>query len=212
MSVETMSAVDCQNYQLPAVAAPADLNPNARPYFDAPAGWHLMEIHDFEVVPDKQFRIKGEQFILDELRPKFRVVDGQPHAGGSAMDFLPMPSGPMPTMLANQWAQFIVRCGFSLPPGLLAPAGFTPAQLIGKRVRVWIEHAKDGDGKLKYKPDGEPRFGVKFFGYDYASNHTADAAAAEAPKSAATPAAKPTPVGAAPRGSTKQASAQDFDL
>lgn len=204
-AANTLTAADCDNYALPDIDAPEDLNADARPFEDAPPGSHIMEIHDFEIVADESFKIKGEQFILDQIRPKLRVVEGQPHAGASAMDFLPMPTGPMHTMLANRWANFIKRCGFNLPQGKLVPPGFHPKQLIGRRVRVDLQIQTDADGNAKTKRNGEPLIGVKLFGYDYADS--------KAPATATATATTPKPATATAASKAEKAkAAQDFEL
>lgn len=198
MSNEALTAATCDNYTLPDIDAPEDLNPDARPFEDAPVGSHVMEIHDFEIVADQTFKVKGEQFILDQLRPKMRIIEGQPNAGAGIMDFIPMPTGPMHTMLANRWANFVKRAGFNLPQGKLVPPGFHPKQLIGRRIRVDVEMLTNQDGTPKLKDNGEPRHGVKLFGYDFAD--------------APAPTTTPKPVTTTKGKSAKPAGAQDFEL
>lgn len=211
-NTQSLTADQSDSYQLPEIAAPEGTNPDVVAYMDAPAGDHLMEIYDFDIFADQTFRIKSEQFILDQLRPKMRIVEGRPHAGAGIMDFLPMPNGPMHVTLANRWTQFLKRCGFDIPQGRLAPAGFHPKQLIGRRLLVKVEHSTGSDGELKYKDNRDPRMGVKFFGYGYA--HEADSPTFQAASGAVTvpqnrpatapPKKSPPPVAAA--------AGADFDL
>ncbi len=190
---DTYTAEQCVDYEFnpAAAAAPEGFNADSESYRDAPVGDHLMELVDFEVCPEQDFRIKGDTCVLDQLRPKFRIVDGQPDAGATVMDFLPMPSGPMLTLLANRWGHFLKRLGFTLPAGQLLPAGFKLNDLIGKHCLVSVELATDGNGVPKLKNNGRPRMSVAFFGYGFAD---AKRSATTGPSASSTPRShKPTP-------------------
>jgi len=218
---EAMDVRELTNYALPEdIAAPADVDPNSLPFEDAPPGWHEMEITTLKIEPDRTFKNKKEgDCVLDQLQIGFRICEGEPHAGASVMDFMPMPSGPMNTMLANRWVSFLHRCGFDIPAGKLVPQGFKLEQLYGRRVLVCVEWSTDGDGRPKLKKNGVDRQnGVKLFGYDDPkAKATRRSDPSQQDEAARAPAAQKSP-GAAPRTSRQPAAATaasskpDFDL
>ena len=154
------------DYELPEIAAPENFNPDVSGYVDPPVGKHDFVIAGFQIVPDHEFRIKGETYVLDQLRPQLRIEEGE-FAGASIMDFLPLPTGPMHEILANRWGQFVKRCGFSLKPGQLRPDNFKLQQLIKRKVAALVQIKTDQNGQQAIQSNGQPRMEVAFFGYDY---------------------------------------------
>lgn len=212
---------ECQDYELPEnVAAPEGFDPDVEAFSDPPIGRHRFVIEGYDVAADHEFRIKGDTYILDQLRPKLRIPAGQPFAGASVMDFLPLPTGAMHQILANKWGQFIKRAGFQLKPGQLKPEGFKLGQIIGREIAADIEQQTDAAGQPKFKANGEPLVGVKFFGYDYPDTVGKQASPGQSAKNKATPAggAKGGTNGEPATAQTEQAAAapakpnENFDL
>ena len=178
--------------------APADFDPNTKGYLDAPVGVHTMELTTFAIKPDHEFRDDGQSYYLTQLRPNFKIPDGQPHASGTVMDFLPMPTkgpngpAPMATRLANRWGQFLKALGFIIPPGMLVPPGFQLNTIIGRRCEIAIVKQVDKDKMPKIKSDGTPQLGVKFFGYAPCGSANASPAAPTAPVATAQATPPPT--------------------
>lgn len=188
------------DYQFGETVAPQGFDPNARGYEDAPIGVHVMEVTDAEIVTGKEFKADGQSYWLNQLKPRLAIAAGQPYAGATAMDFLPMPTPgiAMPAKLANRWANFLHSLGFSMPKDQVVPAGFKLKDIIGKRCKVRIVQQTDSDGTPKFKPDGTPRLGPKYFGYygeneQVAAEKTTSGAAAKSASSqtAATADTKP---------------------
>lgn len=177
--MQVMKATDIpDSYKLDNDVAMPGFNPDVTAYEDAPPGKHIMEIVEYGIIPDSEVKYKGTVFILDKLQIKQVVCAGQPHAGASVMDWIPMPSGPINDFYANKWANFITKHGFALPPGKIVPAGFHPKQLIGTKALVTIGQGADQSGQPKVKDNGEPQYEVKLFGYDHVGNAPTAATAA----------------------------------
>ena len=189
--------------------APAGVSADAKSFEQAPPGLHLMEVTDFEVVLDKEFKWKGASCKTAQIRPKLAIVGG-PHDGASAMDFLPMPYAGCTLLpeVANKWVNFIQAFGFELPKIIdaatgkprvtaLVPPGFTLQDIIGKRGQVKIvqQMTNDTPPQVKLSNHGEPLTCPAFFGYSRPTNGK-PASTTAAPTTTAT---KPSavPVGAA---------------
>jgi hypothetical protein len=156
----TIKAAELDNYQFGNETPPQGFDPNAEGWEAPPVGVHLCECFDFEIKPNNVFNGPKTfgQWIGNQLRPKMRVVGGQPHEGTSKMDFLPMPTpgAPMPVELANRWANFINALGFTPPPNSVVPAGLKLHNILG--AQCLVEIVEDTyEGKVQRK--------VKFFGY-----------------------------------------------
>lgn len=169
---DTLKRDEISNYNPGAVTAPADFDPNAAAYKPAPPGTHLMEFTDAYEMSSapKELRDRktGATCSLYQLRPKLRVVAGQPHAGAGIMDFIHLPTQgqTMLTWTANAWGNFMRAFGFPLANNPLWPPGFQLDHLIGKRALVTVEQQLDSDRNPKFKDNGEPLYGVKMFGYE----------------------------------------------
>jgi len=178
------------------------LNPNDTGFETAPAGAYIFKVYDYEIEQDHDFNYKGETFTLHQIRPKMRITPGQPHAGGSAMAFLPMPTPgkAMIPFLANQWANFCKSLGFTIPEGSTDPVPtemrtatiHNPLELIKGRTCAAIIENQIKDGELQVDNSGKPRTGVKLFGFrPTAELHTIQHAPTNATATQPKPAAKP---------------------
>jgi hypothetical protein len=132
---------------------PADFDPDAKGTRDCPPGEHIMEVQTFAVEINHTFKWKDQAATLNQLRPILVIPDGQPCAGASVMDFLPLPTPgrTMPTGLANRWANFVRSLGFTLAKDSLIPAEFAGhpkplTLLIGRRCIVQVEAQTNSDG------------------------------------------------------------------
>ena len=176
------------------VAPPADFDPNATGFNDPPVGKHLFEIIDIDVEADHDFG-RSHNYVGDQLRPKFVIPEGQPYAGSTIMDFLPMPTPgrELPAKLANRWGHFIKRLGFALPDGSLIPAELKSQGLkaiMNRRCTATVVIATDQDRQPKTKADGTPQMQIKYFGYDTAD---AETGTFDQPAASSEPAVKSAP-------------------
>lgn len=168
-------------YAFGNTAAMEGFNPDATGYRDAPPGRHLMEVADYELHQNQEFRgarPDPNTYILHQLRVRL-VIPAGALAGASALDFLPAPpqAGQVwPVLQANRWANFVRSLGFALPKGQTVPAemlaeaqaGRNPFDLLkGRRCYTTTAYKLDRDTKQpQLKDDGLPRVEVKFFGYE----------------------------------------------
>jgi hypothetical protein len=164
--------------------APAGVNADAKAYEKAPPGTHLMEVTDFDVALDQEFKWDGQSCRSGELRPKMAIVGG-PHDGATAMDWLPMPYAGCTLLpgVANRWVNFVQAFGFELPKAVdaatgkprvttLVPPGFKLQDIIGKRgmVKVVQQMTNDTPPQIKLSKQGEPMTKPVFFGYSRPTN------------------------------------------
>lgn len=156
---EGTSSKEITGYEFGDAMAPEGFDPEAAGYSDPTIGWHPFTIDEFWIEENKVFKGKDfDQYVGTQLRVRLKVPQGQPEAGASVLDFIPMPSPgrPMPRALANRWANFIAAFGFRPPTDKLVPAGFKLHSLIGAQGACEIIE-DEYEGKKRLKP--------KFFGY-----------------------------------------------
>ena len=156
---QVIKASEIEGYEFGNAAAPEGFDPEAHGYSDPTPGWHTFEITDFGIRENKSWN--GKDFGAwtgNQLEPRLAIPKGQPEAGASVLDFIPMPTQgrPMPKSLANRWANFLTAFGFRPPADSLVPKGFKLHSLIGARGQAEIE-LDEYEGKKKLRP--------KFFGY-----------------------------------------------
>lgn len=171
-------------------APPEGYDPDAKGYEQAPIGEHLMVVADFAMADSQQeFKYKGQSYWLNQLRPRLEIVAGQPHAGASIRDMLPMPTRGQNwcAFLANRWAKFLTALGYDVSKAVV-PKGFSIHSIIGKRCRVKVELSVDADGQPReYR--GEVQHRVALFGYEPAGGTPpAGTATPTAPPKATAPA------------------------
>jgi hypothetical protein len=156
----TVKAADIDSYDFGDPVAPEGFDHDARGYADPSPGWHTFIISDFSIRANKNFN--GKDFgtwVGNQLEPRLVIPDGEPEAGASTLDFIPLPTPgqPMPKSLANRWANFLRAFGFQCPPDQLVPQGFRLHNLLnGPRGQCEIIE-DEWEGKKKMKP--------RFFGY-----------------------------------------------
>jgi hypothetical protein len=149
---------------------PQGATADASGFLDPPIGYNLYEIADFEIVMKHPHKDSKETYVAAQLRPRLRIPDGQPLAGATIMDFLPMPLAgeTVSTRLMNRWLNFLKAAGFVMPNGpivVAAPPGFSPVHLKGKRLVAKTQYQTDADKQVMMTPEGSPRLQIAFFGY-----------------------------------------------
>lgn len=130
---ETLSAKDIQSYDFGDPVAPEGFNPDTEAYENTPPGWHVFDLIDFKLAENKEFKHKEfGVWVGTQLRPRLRVPEGFEDAGTTQIDFLPFPTPgrQMPTVLANQWANFARAFGIQIPSDRLVPQGFKIHDLL----------------------------------------------------------------------------------
>ena len=187
-----------------ATVVPEGTDPDATGYLDPPIGFHLFDVEGGTMHTNHEFRDGQETYYANQFRPKLVIPKGQPHAGCSMMDFLPLPleGQTVSARLMNRWLNFMRGCGYIVPKGASAPTGFSLVEFGRKpsrQVVADIRYDVDQSGNRKLKDDGTPRVKVAFFGYhpveklkDLQARNTAQPAPEAAKKPAGTKeAAKP---------------------
>jgi len=195
---EVLTASDVQDAQITfATNIPAGADPAASGAVDAPVGYHIFDITDFEIHPGHEWTRKSETYIAHQLRPQLTIPAGQPFAGARQIDFIPMPAAGqnVHVTMMNQWYNLLKAAGFEPPKGASAPEGFHPKKFIGVRVCCQVVLDVDRDKNVKLRDDGQPRTKIRFFGYHAAARHAELAAGqAKTAQNAAKPnGAKPAP-------------------
>lgn len=176
-----------------AVQAPQGYNPDVSGYENAPVGWNKMVVVDYEIVKNHTWSVKdrstgqSRDYLLNQIRPRLEVAEGQPHAGASCLEFLPLPTPGqnMPTFLANRWGQFLHAMGFTTPEGRLVPQGFKLDQILNRPLMVKVIQQTDGNGNPKRNKQGEIMTGPALFGFksiaDYNANESGGSSNTDAP-------------------------------
>jgi hypothetical protein len=172
-SEEVFDSTQAESYQFGEKKAPKGFDPDIMGWRDPSVGLHLLRFDDFNVRTSKEFRIKDratgeyQTIVANQLEPRLVCADGDPDAGASVIDFIPLPGNyDLPVRLANQWGQFLKSFGFDLPDGELVPSADFKLSDMKNRVCVGdIAKQVDADGNIKQKRDGTDRVGVKMFGY-----------------------------------------------
>ena len=164
MSEQVVKSSELSNYEFGDPVAPEGFDPEAKGFTDMPPGWHKFvipsaEADGFSIKENHLFKNSKEgDWTGNQIRPNLTIVEGQPFAGATKMDFLPLPTigRPMPKHLANQWANFLRSLGFTVPVDKLIPAGFKLSMIHGRS--GWVHIVEDEyDGKKKIK--------VAYYGY-----------------------------------------------
>lgn len=180
MSQDTsIPAAEIDNYTFGNDPVPEGYNPDSQGFEDPPVGTHIFELTDFGIVESKEF--KGKDFtswVGNQIRPRLTIPAGQPNAGASILDFLPIPTKdrPMPKALANRWANFVRSLGFQLPSNSLIPPGFSISRdknslLPTPRLRCAVRiEEEEYEGKKKIR--------VAYFGYKRVDEHNGTSASA----------------------------------
>lgn len=161
------SEIDFDEFDVPDIEAGAEFNPDGGGFRDPTPGPHVFFVKDFALKANNNFRLRGETYILHQIRPVLEVAPGQQQAGATIMDFLPMPTPgqEMPSLYLNQWCNFLRGLGFKFPKGRTKPEGFRLDQIIGRKVMAVVEFKLDADKNRVEKPGGGYAVNVKFFGY-----------------------------------------------
>ena len=165
------------NFDIFEPGGPEGFDPESKGRVPLTPGWYMVQITDYAIAQDTEFKYKDDRCILDQLRPTLTVCEGAGE-GGQVTDFLPLP----PRMgqeqpikeIANQWACFARCAGFTMSKTTMIPGEWTEAiknkknpyeTLMNRKLWVRLVPQMDQDGQPKTNREGDPWMKPAFFGY-----------------------------------------------